>query len=50
MGEAAMFSRESPRTSLLLLFIVSGVLLYPSLSFFLFEPDEGRYAQIPARC
>ena len=31
----------------LLLFLVSGALLYPSLSFFLFEPDEGRYAQIP---
>src|SRR5947209_5550986 len=30
-----------------LVFIVSGVLLYPCLSFPLFEPDEGRYAQIP---
>src|SRR5882672_4628733 len=33
--------------SLLLLVLVSGALLYPCLSFFLFEPDEGRYAQIP---
>jgi 4-amino-4-deoxy-L-arabinose transferase-like glycosyltransferase len=29
------------------LFILSGVLLYPCMSFHLFEPDEGRYAQIP---
>jgi 4-amino-4-deoxy-L-arabinose transferase-like glycosyltransferase len=27
--------------------IVPAVLLYPCLSFWLFEPDEGRYAQIP---
>ncbi len=33
--------------SLVILFVVSGALLYPCLSFFLFEPDEGRYAQIP---
>src|SRR5437870_6184965 len=33
--------------SLLLLVVVSGALLYPCLSFYLFEPDEGRYAQIP---
>src|SRR5207302_6385345 len=32
---------------LLALVVVSGALLYPCLSFFLFEPDEGRYAQIP---
>jgi 4-amino-4-deoxy-L-arabinose transferase-like glycosyltransferase len=31
----------------LVLCVVSGALLYPCLSFFLFEPDEGRYAQIP---
>ena len=30
-----------------LLFAASGLLLYPCLSFHLFEPDEGRYAQIP---
>jgi 4-amino-4-deoxy-L-arabinose transferase-like glycosyltransferase len=30
-----------------LLLIIPGVLLYPCLSFYLFEPDEGRYAQIP---
>src|SRR5437773_7342547 len=33
--------------SLLLLVVVSGALLYPCLSFYLFEPDEGRYAEIP---
>ena len=30
-----------------LVLIVPAVLLYPCLSFALFEPDEGRYAQIP---
>ncbi len=29
------------------IFFLSGVLLYPCVSFHLFEPDEGRYAQIP---
>src|SRR6266478_9813152 len=33
--------------SFLVLLLVSGALLYPCLSFYLFEPDEGRYAQIP---
>lgn len=27
--------------------ILPGLLLYPCMSFYLFEPDEGRYAQIP---
>jgi 4-amino-4-deoxy-L-arabinose transferase-like glycosyltransferase len=31
----------------LLLLFVPAALLYPCLSFALFEPDEGRYAQIP---
>ncbi len=31
----------------ILLGIVISALLYPCLTFFLFEPDEGRYAQIP---
>src|SRR5215472_4293255 len=31
----------------LFLLLVPGILLYPCLSFYLFEPDEGRYAQIP---
>lgn len=35
------------RRDLALLLIVPGLLLYPCLSFHLFEPDEGRYAQIP---
>jgi 4-amino-4-deoxy-L-arabinose transferase-like glycosyltransferase len=33
--------------SLVLLLVLPGVLLYPCLSFHLFEPDEGRYAEIP---
>ena len=33
--------------SLLLLVALPAVLLYPTLSFHLLEPDEGRYAQIP---
>jgi 4-amino-4-deoxy-L-arabinose transferase-like glycosyltransferase len=33
--------------SLLLLVILPAVLLYPCLSFHLFEPDESRYAEIP---
>lgn len=33
--------------SFLILFVLSGALLYPCMSFHLFEPDEGRYAQIP---
>lgn len=33
--------------SLLILLLLPGVLLYPTRSFHLLEPDEGRYAQIP---
>src|SRR5205823_6584442 len=33
--------------AVLLLLVLPGVLLYPCLSFRLFEPDEGRYAEIP---
>ena len=33
--------------ALLLLLFLPGLLLYPCLSFYLFEPDEGRYAEIP---
>src|SRR5271168_2400149 len=33
--------------SLLVLLVLPAVLLYPCLSFHLFEPDEGRYAEIP---
>jgi 4-amino-4-deoxy-L-arabinose transferase-like glycosyltransferase len=36
------------RLHLCLLLILPGLLLYPCLSFHLFEPDEGRYAQIPS--
>ncbi len=32
---------------LVLLILLPAVLLYPCLSFPLFEPDEGRYAQVP---
>jgi 4-amino-4-deoxy-L-arabinose transferase-like glycosyltransferase len=34
-------------SSLLVLLFVPAVLLYPCLSFHLFEPDESRYAEIP---
>ena len=34
-------------SSLLLLLVLPGALLYPCLSFHLFEPDESRYAEIP---
>src|SRR5438105_14321585 len=34
-------------TALLVLLLVPGALLYPWLAFHLFEPDEGRYAEIP---
>lgn len=34
-------------THFLVVAFVSGTLLFPCLSFYLFEPDEGRYAQIP---
>lgn len=34
-------------SSMFWLLFVPGVLLYPCLSFHLFEPDESRYAQIP---
>ena len=41
-------SNERPRRDALLwLLLLPGVLLYPCLSFDLFEPDESRYAQIP---
>ncbi|HJZ94170.1 MAG TPA: glycosyltransferase family 39 protein, partial [Gemmataceae bacterium] len=33
--------------SLLILLVLPALLLYPTLSFHLLEPDEGRYAQIP---
>lgn len=33
--------------ALLILLFLPGLLLYPCLSFRLFEPDEGRYAEIP---
>jgi 4-amino-4-deoxy-L-arabinose transferase-like glycosyltransferase len=37
----------SRRSSLFLLLLLPAVLLYPCLSFHLFEPDESRYAEIP---
>src|SRR5205823_9704836 len=35
------------RASLLLVLVLPAVLLYPTRGFYLLEPDEGRYAQIP---
>ena len=34
-------------SALFLLIVLPGLLLYPCLAFPLFEPDEGRYAEIP---
>ncbi|HEX5269461.1 MAG TPA: glycosyltransferase family 39 protein, partial [Gemmataceae bacterium] len=45
-GVAEPRSRLSVR-ALLLLIVLPSVLLYPCLAFPLFEPDEGRYAEIP---
>jgi hypothetical protein len=48
-----LFPGDSPAAeparwaALLLLIVVPGLLLYPCMSFHLFEPDEGRYAEIP---
>jgi 4-amino-4-deoxy-L-arabinose transferase-like glycosyltransferase len=39
--------QAAPRAALLVLLVLPGLLLYPCLSFYLFEPDEGRYAEIP---
>lgn len=36
-----------PWRAFLVLLVVPAILLYPCLAFHLFEPDEGRYAQIP---
>jgi 4-amino-4-deoxy-L-arabinose transferase-like glycosyltransferase len=44
-----MAARPGPwRWQSLLLLLLPGLLLYPCMAFPLFEPDEGRYAQIPA--
>jgi 4-amino-4-deoxy-L-arabinose transferase-like glycosyltransferase len=40
-------SVPASRFAIPLLLLVSALLLYPCLDFRLFEPDEGRYAQIP---
>src|SRR6187401_1302215 len=47
-GQTTHSAPESSRLrSLLILLFLPGLLLYPCLSFRLFEPDEGRYAEIP---
>ena len=46
-GRAEPISAAWRWAPFLVLCVVSSALLYPYLSFFLFEPDEGRYAQIP---
>src|SRR6516164_4630788 len=38
---------QPARPAALLLVLLPGLLLYPCLRFRLFEPDEGRYAEIP---
>jgi 4-amino-4-deoxy-L-arabinose transferase-like glycosyltransferase len=45
-GRPAADERSATRAVLSLLGL-SAILLYPFLNFYLFEPDEGRYAQIP---
>src|SRR5918912_1230815 len=47
-GEPAARQQGHPRLfAVVLLVVLPAVLLYPCLDFRLFEPDEGRYAQIP---
>jgi 4-amino-4-deoxy-L-arabinose transferase-like glycosyltransferase len=46
-GGSRYAAEPSRRSALLLLLLLPGVLLYPCLSFHLFEPDESRYAEIP---
>jgi 4-amino-4-deoxy-L-arabinose transferase-like glycosyltransferase len=46
-GTAATGEKRPGVLSLLLLLAIPAILLYPCLSFHLFEPDEGRYAEIP---
>ena len=41
-GDSAICGR-----SVAVLLLLSGLMLYPTIGFDLFEPDEGRYAQIP---
>ncbi len=45
-GEADDRTRVRP-LSLLFVLLLPAILLYPTRSFMLLEPDEGRYAQIP---
>jgi hypothetical protein len=53
LWQQVLFPGKTPRSTpprwsaLLVLVVLPGVLLYPCLSFLLFEPDEGRYAEIP---
>src|SRR5215469_12783894 len=46
-GESAPAAEPWRAKALLVLLVLPGLLLYPSLNFHLFEPDESRYAQIP---
>jgi 4-amino-4-deoxy-L-arabinose transferase-like glycosyltransferase len=46
-GGAAEGTTKLRPWSLLGLIVLPGVLIYPSLSYRLLEPDEGRYAEIP---
>src|SRR5260370_18343588 len=48
-----LFSGKLPKVesfrwgAVFLLLLLPGAILYPCLSFYLFEPDESRYAEIP---
>ncbi len=46
-GQATTPPQPAQPAALLLLILLPGLLLYPCLRFRLFEPDEGRYAEIP---
>lgn len=53
LWSSVLFPGSSPAadpvrwSAVLLLLLLPAALLYPCLSFHLFEPDEGRYAEIP---
>jgi 4-amino-4-deoxy-L-arabinose transferase-like glycosyltransferase len=46
-GGTRSIAERCQLSSLLVLLVLPAVLLYPCLSFHLFEPDESRYAEIP---
>src|SRR5688572_7207817 len=47
-GPSSAEAAPPRRSAVIWLLVLPAVLLYPCLGFHLFEPDESRYAQIPA--